>query len=114
MRAPLFVQLTLVSSVILVSPGGVVSAQAEQQSFSARVQVYVQADNESVKSKVVSYVNRELRSLGDVVVTDNEPQYTLDIILLEVQFESQTPTGSIALSTVLTTPFNETVPPICT
>ena len=106
MRVPLFGQLILASSLILVSPGGVVSAQAEQQSFSVRVQVSVQAENESVTSKIVSYVSRELRSLGDVVVTDHEPKFRLRILAVEL-FASGTPTGSIAFATVLIKPFKE-------
>ena len=108
MRAPLFGQLILASSVILASLSGVVSAQTEQQSFSVRVQVSVEADNETVKSKVVSYVNRELRSLSDVVITDTGPQYRLDILVLEGTFVPGTPTGVIALSTVLMKPLKET------
>lgn len=108
MRVPLFGQLILASFVILVSPGGVVSAQAEQQSFSVRVQVVVQVDNESIKRKIVSYVSRELRSLGDVVVTDHEPRYIIDILALEGAFVSGKPTGTIALSTVLSEPLKET------
>jgi hypothetical protein len=108
MRAPLFGQLILASSMILVSPGGVVSAQTEQQSFSIRVQVSVEAENETLTSKIVSYLNRELRSLGDVVVTDHEPQYKLYIVALEGEFTSGTQTGAIALSTVLTMALKET------
>lgn len=110
MRAPLFGQLILASSVILVSPGGVVSAQSEQQSFSIRVQVSVEAESETVTSKIVSYVNRELRSLGDVVVTDNEPRYRIGIVVLEGAFVSGTRTGGIAFSTVFTIPLKRTGP----
>ena len=107
MRTPLFGHLILASSIILVSSGGVISAQTEQQSFSVRVQVSVSAKNEIVKSKIVSFISRELRSLGDVSVTDHEPQYILLIVALEAEFVSGTTTGDIALSTVLTKPLKE-------
>ncbi len=110
MRIPLFGQLILASSVILVSPSGVVHAQAEQQNFSIRVQVSVKTKNETVKSKIVSYVSRELRSLGDVVVTDHGPHFRLRIVAVEVAFVSGTPTGTIPLSTVLTMPLKITGP----
>ena len=57
--------------------------QIKERKFSSRVEVIVSAP-ESIKDQVTSYVNRELRSLGDVVITDKNPQYRLRIDAREI------------------------------
>src|ERR1035441_2100066 len=65
------------------------AAQLQQpQKWSGRVQSIVDGDGQAV-TMVKSYVNRELRALGDVVVTDNadESEYLLSIIVVPVSGE---------------------------
>ena len=56
--------------------------QASAERFSVRVRVEVEAD-ESIKSRILSYVKRELRSLSDVVLTDDNPKYRIEIVGIE-------------------------------
>lgn len=70
------------------------STQTDAEKFSVRVQVEVRA-NESIKSQILSYVNRELRSLGDVMLTDNSPRYRIEIVALDLAS-----VGLVALSIV--------------
>ncbi|MBO2568535.1 hypothetical protein [Shewanella algae] len=74
------------------------------QPFSGRVQVSVSA-SDTIKGKIESYLSRELRSLGDVVVTDDNPRWILSIVALESESKSGYKTG-VELSVVILEPFN--------
>ena len=61
-----------------------------------RVQVRV---SEDLKTEAESYIKRELRSLGDVEVTDMLAHYELSVIILEhISKSSGTKTGQISCS----------------
>jgi len=93
-----------IASILLCIPR-VVSAQKNQlPPFSARVSVSVSAD-ENIKGLIESYIGRELRSLGDVVVTDEKPEWIINIVALELENRAGTKTG-LALSIVILEPFN--------
>jgi len=72
--------------------------------FSGRVQVVVDA-NENIKAEIESYISRELRSLGDIIVTDDEPRWILDILAIESKKTGDYTTG-IVLSIVILEPYN--------
>lgn len=74
--------------------------------FSARVSVGVSAD-ENIKGKIESYIARELRSLGDVIVTNDNPNWAIDIVALEAETRSGYKNG-VNLSVVITKPFVNT------
>jgi len=90
-------------SIVLCAPTRVVSedTKLEAPKFSARVQVDLQCGDEIMRSDMSSYINRELRSLGDVTVVDTEPQWTLHIIAYEMKTKGGQPTG-VAVSLVVT------------
>lgn len=94
-----------VAAFVLTGPA--VSGQTEQLRFSARVQLVVQTKDAAMKSEATSYINRELRSLGDVIVTDNTPQYLIDVLPMERVRVDGAPMGSIALSVLVTQPLEE-------
>jgi hypothetical protein len=74
----------LLATALLVLPPILAENQQQQpQKWSGKVQVTVAADEQAL-TLVKSYVNRELRALGDVVVTDNEDEseYLLSIIVV--------------------------------
>lgn len=73
--------------------------------FSARVSVVVSADN-NIKPKVESYIDRELRSLGDVVVTDDNPDWILNIVALESKTKGGYESG-VVLSVVALKSFDK-------
>ena len=47
-----------------------------------RVQVLVSSDN--MKNTIESFMNRELRSLGDVEISYSEPQWTINVVHLKL------------------------------
>jgi hypothetical protein len=75
----------------------------ESKPFSARVSVSVSADK-NIQGQIESYITRELRSLGDVIVTDDNPRWTLSIIALTTANVRGQKTG-IAMSIVILEPF---------
>lgn len=71
--------------------------------FSARVQVFVSAD-ENIQGQIESYLSRELRSLGDVVVTDARPEWILNVGCSELCLQNGYKSG-LSLSVVILRPF---------
>ena len=67
--------------------------------YSAKVKVSVSA-TENIKGSVSSYLNRELRSLSDVELVDNKPEWEIIVIAMELMTVGNYKTG-IALSTVV-------------
>jgi len=74
------------------------------QPFAGRVQVAVSA-SDSIKGKIESYLSRELRSLGDIVITDDNPRWILSVVALEAESKGGYKTG-VVLSVVILEPFN--------
>lgn len=72
--------------------------------FSARVKVSVSSDD-SISAEVKSYISRELRSLGDVVTTDQNPEYVLSVVASVVTTKSGSKRG-VAFSVVVLEPFD--------
>ena len=85
-----FLFVFLLSSVI---------CPAQDLKFTARVQIDV-SGNENIKGLVGSYLNRELRSLGDVELVEKDPDFFIAVGVLEIK-----PTGGrtsgFSLSTVV-------------
>ena len=73
--------------------------------FSGRVQVDVTA-RETIKGQIESYLTRELRSLGDVVVTDESPEWQLLVIAVETTSAGRV--NGVALSVVVLKPLDNT------
>lgn len=82
----------------------VVSAQQELPKFQARVKIDVSAD-ENIKEEVQSYLARELRSLNDVIIVDENPEWELSIIAMELSTKEGYKKG-IGFSIVILKPFN--------
>jgi hypothetical protein len=83
----------------LLSLGSNARGQVNEDSYT--VAVHVSADQ--VKGEVVSYLSRELRVIGDVVVTDIQPSLDLTVIVMETQSVGGTSTG-YAMSVLITRP----------
>ena len=71
--------------------------------YETTVSISVSADK-NIENKIKSYIGRELRSLGDVVITDENPDWILDIAAIEIKNKNNFLTG-IALSEVILKPF---------
>jgi len=74
------------------------------EKFSARVQIQVDAE-ESLSDAIKSHLNRGLRSLGDVVITDSKPDYTIKVVALGEHARNGTVLG-YALSVLITMPLD--------
>lgn len=77
-----------------------VLAQSDTPKVSCRVQVIVTA-NQQIAGSISSYIKRELRSLHDVVITDNNPQYNFRIVATELKSDRGTKIG-VGISCVIT------------
>ena len=67
-----------------------------------KVLVAVECDDENTKTLIESYINRELRSLGDVLIASQDmfPTHRLQIIAIELtKGVTKHKTGGIAIST---------------
>lgn len=78
-----------------------------EKSFRLKVRIDVTADND-IKNSVSSYLNRELRSLGDVDIVDNDYHWALSILAVQLTTIGGYKSG-VAISTVILTPFTNAV-----
>ena len=76
----------LIVYILLVSSAVISILYFEQRAFSSEpeppkisIRVELRNSEESLKNEAESQINRELRSLGDVVVVDSNPDYHLYI-----------------------------------
>jgi hypothetical protein len=69
-------------SLYLLIPQATFS-QESQPKFSCRISLDITADDK-IKGEISSYISRELRSLGDVVITGTDPALKIEIVALEV------------------------------
>jgi hypothetical protein len=74
---------------------------AELPKFSASVTISVSA-NELIEQEVTSYISRELRQLGDVMIVDEGFRWQLGIVALEANLTDGKKSGFV-LSTVSVT-----------
>ena len=95
-----------ITVVLLALAGSIVFAQEERPKFSARVQVFVgsregEIASSTLQTEAASYIKRELRSLGDVVISDQDPRYYIEVIPMAMTYESGRRAGHIAISVVV-------------
>ncbi|MGA9773216.1 MAG: hypothetical protein WBV94_29565 [Blastocatellia bacterium] len=87
-------RLLVIISIICIS--GNIFAQSPKPSFNAKVQVVISGD-EVYEQQLISYMNRNLRSIGDVEITDDDPSYRVRVAFVK------SACGVIAASVVFTT-----------
>jgi len=84
------------------------TAGKEPSKWTGRIKLEVSGD-ESLIPLVSSYIGRELRALGDVVVTDSSPNAGMEVIALK----EESPDGAVnfgyTLSVVTTFPLNDSI-----
>lgn len=80
------------------------AADTSNLRFSARVKVTITAD-ENIKPSLSSYLNRELRSLSDVELVDNNPEWEMNVLATEVKTVGGYKSG-VVISTVIMSSFN--------
>lgn len=81
------------------------SAQTIQSApnFSAKVQLLLTCTDESLKNQFISFLGRELRSLGDVTLVDENADYVIELIVMKVALRSNEPAG-FAVATYVSEP----------
>jgi hypothetical protein len=62
----------------------VLAAAGQSSKPTFRLEIRVSSRDSDVKAAVTRYLSREVRALNDVVVTDAEPQMTLDLIVTPI------------------------------
>lgn len=80
---------------------------AHSAPFHFRIEVSVSAKSNDVRDRVSSYLDRELRSLGDVALVDDHPSYEIEVVALKIKNRNGFSAG-YALSTVVVQPFYST------
>jgi hypothetical protein len=77
------------------------SGRAQQQiKPTYRVSLEVSAKDE-IKPTIVSYVSRELRALGDILIVESEPEYLISIVAMQPKNKAGNSMGYV-ISTVVT------------
>jgi hypothetical protein len=77
------------------------AAAADDSRF--RIAVDVSCDDAALRSQLTSFVNRELRALRDVDITDSSPNYKVSMVAIAVALRSGYNAGN-AVSVVFTSP----------
>ena len=73
--------------------------EIDKSSPKFQVDVEVSCDNSVLASEIESYLNRELRSLGDVEIVDNRfNEYYLSLLVIENSYESGQKTGEVTIA----------------
>jgi len=79
------------------------AAEPGNARFSASVKLAVSA-TDGIKNSVTSCLDRELRALGDVHLVNDEPDWEISVLALEVR-STRGYRGGIAISTIILTRF---------
>jgi hypothetical protein len=98
-----FQSIVILGSIAFLS-FSVQSADTPNPRFSAKVKVSVEGE-ESVNSSVSSYLNRELRSLGDVELVDKDHEWEISVLILATRSVGGQNMGFV-LSTVIIPTFS--------
>jgi hypothetical protein len=93
--------LSFLATILIFSSTSVATVQESQQ-HKLRVKVTFSAD-ENIEGKVKSYINRELRDLGDVELVDYYPELELDIVAIEQTKKSDNKVGIVLSMVVIST-----------
>lgn len=82
MRIRLKVVLPFIVCGFLLMLSVVTTAKSDSKVF----RIYVEVDGDpNITSLITSYITRELRSIGDIVVVDSKPEYKLIIAAVETK-----------------------------
>lgn len=78
-------------------------AQDAVPARTTRVLIDVGCDDVALKSRITSFISREMRSLGDIEITDVNPSYKISVVAISVTLKSGYTAGH-AVSTVISRP----------
>jgi hypothetical protein len=63
--------------------------------FSATVQLLIQCDDAPLKARVTSYLSRELRSLGEITIVEEKPDFAISAIVMILSAEDESLRGFV-------------------
>lgn len=86
--------------IIIIMAIMLLLAQSANSMTTARVRLTVAGD-ENLKGEVKSYLSRELRSLNDILITDENLDYELRVIAMNASTTAQRDVGIILSVTIL-------------
>ena len=98
-----FIAVLLSTLLFPYSSNAETSSEKESFSDSFLVQLIVEGE-ETLQERIASYVSHELRQLGDVRETSENPEMTINILAMEIHNNGGDEVG-IAISTVVSQPF---------
>ena len=84
------------------------AAGQERSKLKSKIQVLVSAD-ENIQSEITSFIDRELRELGDVTIVDDKPNWEIRILALEPQFQDGRRAPGLSISVVILYHYNNDV-----
>jgi len=73
--------------------------------FPARVRVVVSCEDDSLKNQLSSFLNRELRTVGDATIVDDKPDLVLRVFAAKMHGGEGMPTG-VAVALHISEPYN--------
>ena len=97
-------EVLILTVIVLFDTLTSISHGQDLPKFNARVEVAVSAEKE-IRGLVISFINRELRSLGDVELVQYNPELVLSILAMEAKARNNYPLG-VVLSVVILKKFN--------
>lgn len=71
-----------------------------------RVALHVSCENDALRSQITSFLSRELRSLGDVDITDQDPSFKILIVAIAARLKGGYEVG-YAFSVIITSPLGD-------
>jgi len=99
------IALSLISALLIVAFMSISTADSEKVKalkslkHSTTVGLDISAHDE-IKNQVYSYISRELRSLGDVKLVENDPNWTIQVVAMQIENKLKAKTG-VAVSVVI-------------
>lgn len=105
MRNPMVISVLVLLAVTSFMDNVSFSKQISVPKFKCRVQLSVTAD-ENIKSRLQSYLEGELRSLGDISLVDDEPDYEIFVVGM-TSYNTYNDIIGYSIGTTITKPFKK-------
>jgi len=94
--------LLVISALLIVASMPIVtsdSKKVEIPKYECKVRLAISADDE-IRNEVYSYLRRELLSLGDVKLVEEDPDWIIQVVAMQIKNKAGYPTG-LAFSLVI-------------
>ena len=99
--------IILAAAILLMTLLPIQAQEIKKQAASFKISVKILGDKD-VRNLVKSFIGRELRALKDVEITDNDPDWVLHLVTVEVKLKDGVQTG-FGISGIVLKPFKTDV-----